>query len=142
MQNVGSEILQSKTSPSTKSLIGFLLLVLLGMSRHQYDLVQCMKQPGRAVGLVCQQCEDRCPICDSYVKATTKVRICESCNFGHLGNKCILCTNFLGNNNENGVPAYYCLECVRMEKDREGCPRILNVGSLKSDLIFKKKSEK
>lgn len=109
------------------------------MSRHQYDLVQCMKQPGASVGLVCALCEGRCPICDSYVKPTTLVKICEGCNFGHLANKCILCTNFLGNSKENGLPSYYCLECVRSEKDREGCPRVINVGSLKTDLQYKKK---
>lgn len=26
--------------------------------------------------------------------------------------------------------AYYCTECTRLEKDRDGCPRIINVGLL------------
>lgn len=111
------------------------------MSRHQYDLIQCMKQPGKSIGLVCQQCDGKCPICDSFVKPTTKVRICHECSFGHLYNKCILCSNYLGDNNELGVAAYYCAECVRTEKHREGCPRIVNIGSLKSDMVFKKKKE-
>lgn len=80
-------------------------------------------------------------MCDSLVKPVTKVRICEDCSYGHLGNKCILCGNNLGaaeDDGDRGYPAYYCLECVRTEKDREGCPRIINVGSSKSDMIFKK----
>ncbi|ABN67202.2 predicted protein [Scheffersomyces stipitis CBS 6054] len=111
------------------------------MSRHQYDLIQCMKQPGKSIGLVCSACEGRCPLCDSYVKPTTKVRICHECSMGHLNNKCILCANYLGDDKELGTPAYYCLECVRLEKDREGCPRIVNVGSLKSDMMIRKKKE-
>ena len=25
--------------------------------------------------------------------------------------------------------AYYCVECVRLERDRDGCPRVINLGS-------------
>jgi len=25
--------------------------------------------------------------------------------------------------------AYYCAECVRLERDRDGCPRVINLGS-------------
>lgn len=105
------------------------------MSRHQFDLVQCMKQTGSETGLVCPQCDGRCPSCDSLVKPTTRARICAECSLGHLVNKCILC----GNNTSEGTPAYYCLECVRMEKDREGCPRILNMGSSRTEVAFRKK---
>lgn len=31
------------------------------------------------------------PICDSYVRPATLVRICEECNFGSSGGKCIIC---------------------------------------------------
>ena len=51
------------------------------MSRHQYDLIQCMKQPGKSIGLLCSNCDGKCPICDSlnllnkleYVKMVLKV---------------------------------------------------------------------
>lgn len=109
------------------------------MSRHQYDLIQCMKQPGKSIGLLCSNCDGKCPICDSFVKPTEQVRICQDCSQGHLSNKCILCANNLGENNENGVLAYYCLECVRLEKHREGCPRIINVGGTKTDMIYMKR---
>lgn len=35
--------------------------------------------------------------------------------------------------------AYYCTECTRLEKDRDGCPRIINVSSISHDLkpLFK-----
>lgn len=31
------------------------------------------------------------PICDSYVRPATLVRICEECNFGTYGGRCIVC---------------------------------------------------
>lgn len=114
-------------------------LPVIPMSRHQYDLVQCMKQPGTQFGLVCAQCDGRCPLCDSFVKPTSHVRVCRECSQGHVNSRCILCSSFLGNDKELGTPAYYCLECVRTEKDREGCPRVMNVGSSRSDMIFNKK---
>lgn len=106
------------------------------MSRHQYDLVQCMKRQGSQVGQVCSACDGRCPICDSYVKPTTKVRICQECSQGHSKDKCILCGNNYG---DEGTPAYFCFECTKLDKDREGCPRILNMGSSKSEMMFNKK---
>ncbi|WLF78161.1 Pre-mRNA-splicing factor ini1 [Lodderomyces elongisporus] len=112
------------------------------MSRHQYDLVQCMKQPGKTIGQICPNCDGKCPVCDSMVKPTTKVRICQDCSAEYLRNKCIICGHNLGLNNENGVDAYYCLECCRMEKDREGCPRVTNVGGNKIDMIYSKKKDK
>ena len=35
--------------------------------------------------------------------------------------------------------AYYCKECVQMEKDRDGCPKIVNLGSAKTDLWYERK---
>ncbi|CAR27462.1 hypothetical protein ZYGR_0I07370 [Zygosaccharomyces rouxii] len=104
------------------------------MSRHQFDLVMCMRQPGTHVGLLCEKCDGRCPICDSYVRPKSKVRICGQCAFGKSGNSCIIC----------GAPglteAYYCWECCKLEKNRDGCPRITNVGSNRTDRHFEKKS--
>lgn len=108
------------------------------MSRHQYDLVQCMRQTGSKLGMVCSQCDGRCPICDSFVKPTEPVRICHECSLGHMTNKCILCGYKLG---DDATISYYCLECVRLEKHREGCPRIINVGSSKTDMMFNKKKQ-
>jgi len=35
--------------------------------------------------------------------------------------------------------AYYCRECVQQEKDRDGCPKIVNLGSAKTDLFYERK---
>lgn len=106
------------------------------MSRHQWDLVMCLKQPGTQIGKVCEKCDGRCPICDSFVRQKVKVRICEECSFGKNGSKCIVCGN-------NGVSdAYYCSECVMLEKDRDGCPKIINIGSTKTDIFYEKKKQK
>ena len=35
--------------------------------------------------------------------------------------------------------AYYCKECTIQEKDRDGCPKIVNLGSSKTDLFYEMK---
>lgn len=35
--------------------------------------------------------------------------------------------------------AYYCKECTIQEKDRDGCPKIVNIGSSKTDLFYERK---
>lgn len=74
------------------------------------------------------------PICDSYVRPATLVRICEECNFGSCGGKCIICGG-------QGVSdAYYCAECTRLEKDRDGCPKVVNLGASRTDLAYLRKA--
>ena len=34
---------------------------------------------------------DSSPVCDSYVRPETLVRICDECNFGTYGGRCIIC---------------------------------------------------
>ena len=69
--------------------------------------------------------------CDSFVNPQTLVHVCDECNYGSFANRCIICGSV-------GVTdAYYCRECVLMGKDREGCPKILNLGSTKMDSIYK-----
>ena len=102
-------------------------------AKHHSDLIICMKNPGRSVGKLCEKCDGRCIICDSYIRPTALVRICDKCDYGHLSNKCIVC-------GDTGVSdAYYCKTCCILEKDREGCPRIVNVGNYKKEYIFEKK---
>ncbi|CEH13655.1 phf5-like protein [Ceraceosorus bombacis] len=55
------------------------------MSKHHPDLILCRKLPGIAIGRLCEKCDGKCPICDSYVRPATLVRICEECNFGTDG---------------------------------------------------------
>ncbi|OBA23837.1 PHF5-like protein [Metschnikowia bicuspidata var. bicuspidata NRRL YB-4993] len=111
------------------------------MSRHQFDLVQCMKRPGTHFGFLCLQCDGKCPICDSLVKPSAKAQVCDGCSFGHLALRCILCGNHFGEGPDRGSPAYYCHECVVQEKHRDGCPRIVNVGSSKADQRLNKKTK-
>lgn len=50
--------------------------------------------------------------------------------------KCVVCGSV-------GVSdAYYCHECTILEKDRDGCPKIINVGTAKIDLVYEKKKYK
>ena len=101
--------------------------------KHQVDLVPCQKLAGNSIGKLCDKCDGRCVICDSYVKPSVLVRICDDCDFGVNNGKCIIC-GFSGSND-----AYYCKSCVVLEKDREGCPRIINLGQSRKDYIFEKK---
>ncbi|KAI6008982.1 PHF5-like protein [Pisolithus marmoratus] len=72
------------------------------MSKHHPDLIMCRRQPGIAIGRLCEKCDGKCPVCDSY------------CNFGTYGGRCIICGS-------PGISdAYYCAECTRLEKDRDG----------------------
>jgi hypothetical protein len=57
------------------------------------------------------------------VRPETLVRICDECNFGTYGGRCCVCGS-------PGISdAYYCAECTRLEKDRDGCPKIVNLGA-------------
>ncbi|CAB40798.2 Pre-mRNA-splicing factor ini1 [Schizosaccharomyces pombe] len=106
------------------------------MSKHHPDLVLCRRQPGITVGKLCERCDEKCPICDSHVRPTTLVRICDECAFGSSQDRCIIC----------GAPGvsdcYYCSECTRMEYDRDGCPRVINLGSSRTDWFYERKKFK
>jgi PHD finger-like domain-containing protein 5A len=52
---------------------------------------------------------------------------------GSFQGRCVVCGG-------PGVSdAYYCVGCTRLEKDREGCPKIINLGSSKTDLFYERK---
>ncbi|PSC70750.1 PHD finger-like domain-containing 5B [Micractinium conductrix] len=103
------------------------------MAKHHPDLIMCRKQPGIAIGRLCEKCDGKCVVCDSYVRPATLVRICDECNYGSYAGRCVICGGI-------GVSdAYYCKECTIQEKDRDGCPKIINLGSAKTDLFYSKK---
>ncbi|KAJ6670972.1 PHD FINGER-LIKE DOMAIN-CONTAINING PROTEIN 5A [Salix viminalis] len=100
------------------------------MAKHQPDLIMCRKQPGIAIGRLCEKDDGKCVICDSLVHPCTLVRICDECNYGSFQGRCVICGGV-------GISdAYYCKECTQLEKDRDGCPKIVNLGSAKTDLFY------
>ena len=104
------------------------------MAKHHPDLIMCRKQPGVAVGRLCAKCDGRCVICDSFVNPCTLVHVCDECNYGSYQGRCTVCGG-------RGVSdAFYCKECTALEKDRDGCPKIVNLGSAKTDLFYERKS--
>jgi len=106
------------------------------MFKHNTDIILCSKLVGNNIGKLCDKCDGRCPICDSYVKPFSLVRICDDCSNQSLNNeKCIVC-GYPGKNE-----AYFCKSCVILEKDREGCPKVINLGVSRKDYIFNKKVE-
>ena len=120
----------------------------------------CRKQPGVAIGRLCEKCDGKrnkitlasrllainkqmtfsrrlppgkCPICDSFVNPATIVHVCDECNYGSFEGRCVVCGGV-------GVTdAYYCKECFKLGKDRDGCPKIVNLGSTKTDLFYERK---
>ncbi|KAA3485812.1 PHF5-like protein [Gossypium australe] len=67
------------------------------------------------------------------VHPSTLVRIYDECSYGSFRHKCVICDDV-------GISdAYYCKECTQLEKDRDGCPKIVNLGSTKTDLHYKHK---
>ena len=112
-----------------------IIVILTDMTsaRHHHDLIMCRKQPGISIGRTCQKCDGKCVICDSFVRATTLVRICDECNYGSMEGRCVVC-------GMKGVSdAYYCRECVITGKDRDGCPKIINLGSARVDLFYERR---
>lgn len=89
------------------------------------------------------------------VRPATLVRICDECNFGTYGGRCCVCGSpgklafgrlVLGTarltftSPATGISdAYYCAECTRLEKDRDGCPKIVNLGASRTDMFYERK---
>uniref|UniRef100_A0A8C9U8P2 PHD finger protein 5A n=1 Tax=Serinus canaria TaxID=9135 RepID=A0A8C9U8P2_SERCA len=91
------------------------------------------KAGGKIKGCAVLAGDGKCVICDSYVRPCTLVRICDECNYGSYQGRCVICGG-------PGVSdAYYCKECTIQEKDRDGCPKIVNLGSSKTDLFYERK---
>uniref|UniRef100_A0A3Q7J4E0 PHD finger-like domain-containing protein 5A n=1 Tax=Solanum lycopersicum TaxID=4081 RepID=A0A3Q7J4E0_SOLLC len=88
------------------------------MAKHHPDLIMCRKQPGIAIGRLCEKCDGKCVICDSYVRPCTLVRVCDECNYGSFQGRCVIC---------GGVGI------------SDGCPKIVNLGSAKTDLFYERK---
>jgi PHD finger-like domain-containing protein 5A len=103
------------------------------MARHHPDLIMCRKQIGTTFGYLCSKCDGKCVQCDGYIGMERKVQICDECNYGPLAQRCVICGG-------KGVSvAYYCRECVKLQKDREGCPKIINLGGARTDLFYERK---
>ncbi|PPS06409.1 hypothetical protein GOBAR_AA14196 [Gossypium barbadense] len=103
------------------------------MAKHHPDLIMCRKQPGIAIGRLCEKHDGKCVVCDSLVHPCTLVRVCDECNYGSFQSKCVICGGV-------GISdAYYCKECTQLERDRDGCPKIVNLGSAKTDLYYERK---
>ena len=105
------------------------------MSRYHPDLVQCLKRTGVEIGLLCDVCDGQCPICGSRVNLIAPAYICRDCSFGNLKDKCILCGG------KGKHQAKYCEECVKLGRDRDGCPRVINLGMSRADKLFENKRD-
>jgi PHD finger-like domain-containing protein 5A len=102
-------------------------------AKHHTDLILCRKQPGVGVGRVCEKCEGRCVICDSFVRPDTVVKVCDDHSYGAQRDRCLVCSSAAVSD------AYYCKECCQQEKDRDGCPKVINLGSSRTDRFYENK---
>lgn len=103
------------------------------MYRNHPDAVGCGKRTGPDRGLLCENCEGKCPRCDSHADPTEPVYICGDCAFGNLKEKCILCGG------PGKYPAMYCRECVLLGRHRDGCPRIVDAGLSRNDMLYERR---
>jgi PHD finger-like domain-containing protein 5A len=85
------------------------------------------------IKFIINQGDGICVICSSFVNPYRIVYICEECNYGSMDGRCIICGN------PGITDAYFCRECCQLEKDRDGCPKIVNLGSTKTDLFYERK---
>ena len=53
---------------------------------------------------------------------------------------CVFCRSDCSERLVTGISdAYYCAECTRLEKDRDGCPKIVNLGASRTDLFYERR---
>ena len=105
------------------------------MSKRNTDLIMCAKLPGVAIGRVGNRHDGQCVGwgCDSFVNQMQLARVCDECNYGSFQGRCVI----------TGAPgtadAYYCKECVQLGRDRDGCPKVINIGQARRDLFYERK---
>ena len=86
----------------------------------------------------------------AVVRPSCLVRICDECNYGSYQGRCVGCggkgISVSFRSSCDNLPqctflqdAYYCKECAIQEKDRDGCPKIVNLGSARTDLFYERK---
>jgi hypothetical protein len=87
-----------------------------------------------AIGKLCEKCDGKCVICDSYVRPTTIVHVCDECNYGSYQGRCVIC----------GAPgasdAFYCKECTQQEKDVSWPDPLPRVGERASCILLTSES--
>eukprot|EP00958_Prasinococcus_capsulatus_P013055 scaffold1318_cov388-Prasinococcus_capsulatus_cf.AAC.76 len=87
-----------------------------------------MKLPGIAIGRLCEKCTPWTRLEHLVVK-----RLLLESRLWTLWGRCVICGGHAVSD------AYYCKECTQQEKDRDGCPKIINLGSAKTDLFYERK---
>ncbi|KAJ6716319.1 hypothetical protein OIU74_008948 [Salix koriyanagi] len=75
-------------------------------------------------------------MCNLRLLCASRAHLCEyvmSATMDPSKGRCVICGGV-------GISdAYYCKECTQQEKDRDGCPKIVNLGSAKTDLFYERK---
>ncbi|KAI8867069.1 PHF5-like protein, partial [Ramicandelaber brevisporus] len=104
------------------------------MSKHLSDIVQCRKLAGIGIGRVCVVHDGRCVGCDSYFNLQTPAHVCDECHFLSTAaqRRCLVCNSLAV------ADAFYCRNCTMLEKDRDGCPTVINLAQDRIDTHYKK----
>ncbi|GKT13459.1 PHF5-like protein [Aduncisulcus paluster] len=102
-------------------------------ARYHPDLVFCRRQVGDTIGLLCDKCDGRCPLCDSHFFLEEEVKICDYCaSNSQTKGKCLIC-------GAKGIhKALYCHECVVMGKHMDGCVVIVDLKEVRKEMKKKK----
>lgn len=102
----------------------------LAAMKHSLKSAQyrCRKLCGVQEAFVCDTHDKRCVICDvftdeQYANSSSIAKVCDECAFqkdAKQTQRCVLCDHL----NAQHV-ARYCRYCMMLEKDRDGCPKVL-----------------
>jgi PHD finger-like domain-containing protein 5A len=109
--------------------------------------------------------DGKCVVCDSYVRPATLVRVCDECNYGSLAGRCVVCggvgvadayyckectltekdVRARGGGRRRGRqgrarrPADPPAPVPRPSPQRDGCPKIVNLGVSRIDAFYDRK---
>lgn len=108
------------------------------MAKHQADLVRCSRQPAPPSAASARPTTAAASPATPWW-ARRAGRVCDGCSGGGGGHgsrseRCLVCGAGAGEGGAAAVAdAYYCRSCVQMEKDRDGCPAVVNAGTARRD---------
>ena len=65
-----------------KALVGAFCVIVQPVVEPMDQFAALIIYDNVTAGRLCEKCDGKCVICDSYVRPCTLVRICDECNYG------------------------------------------------------------
>ena len=102
----------------------------------------CRKPSGVLIGYACDEHALRCIICAGTSRLVRPVKVCDECasrtttatahDPDRPSRRCIVCELGIRSLDEP-QPAMYCEYCVLLERDRDGCPKMVGTSQQVKD---------